>query len=81
VIDFLRALRTHAAYGQRLATFVPALFVAEMFYKFHSFTTECLAFLGTWLVFDVMAEWLMGPAKSKDKTHESAARDRHSLPR
>jgi hypothetical protein len=25
-----------------------ALFVAETFYRFHSFTLECLAFLATW---------------------------------
>ncbi len=28
-----------------------ALVVAELFYKFHSFTFECLAFLATWYVF------------------------------
>ena len=28
-----------------------ALFVAEMFYHFHSFTLECLAFLATWYGF------------------------------
>lgn len=27
-----------------------ALVLAELFYKFHSFTLECLAFLATWLV-------------------------------
>ena len=25
-----------------------ALVIAELFYKFHSFTLECLAFLATW---------------------------------
>lgn len=25
-----------------------ALFIAETFYRFHSFTLECLAFLATW---------------------------------
>ncbi len=29
-----------------------AFVVAELFYKFHSFTLECLAFLATWAVFD-----------------------------
>ncbi len=29
-----------------------ALIIAEVFYKFHSFTLECLAFLATWYVFD-----------------------------
>ncbi len=37
---------------------IPALSIsfimAEMFYKFHSFTLECLAFLGTWFVVDVI---------------------------
>jgi hypothetical protein len=39
-----------------LATQAPALLasfvIAEMFYKFHSFTLECLAFLATWFVID-----------------------------
>jgi hypothetical protein len=29
--------------------------VAEYFYKFGSFTLECLAFLATWFVFDAVA--------------------------
>ncbi len=29
-----------------------ALLVAEVFYKFRSFTLECLAFLATWYIFD-----------------------------
>jgi hypothetical protein len=41
---------------QLLAEQVPALglsfIIAELFYKFHSFTLECVAFLGTWYVLD-----------------------------
>ena len=41
----------------RLAREVPALgasvVIAELFYHFHSFSLECLAFLGTWLVLSV----------------------------
>ena len=66
MIDLLRALRTHAAYGRRLLGFVPALVVTEMFYKFHSFSLECMAFLATWLLFDVLTEWTMGSVKVKD---------------
>ena len=33
-----------------LASFI----IAEMFYKFHSFTLECLAFLVTWFVIDAL---------------------------
>lgn len=39
-----------------LATQAPSLLlsfgIAEFFYKFHSFTLECLAFLATWFVVD-----------------------------
>ena len=31
--------------------FALALLVAELLYKFHSFSLECLCFLATWLVF------------------------------
>ena len=41
----------------RLAREIPALAVsvviAELFYHFHSFSLECLAFLSTWLVLSV----------------------------
>ena len=41
-----------------LAEQVPAMtlsmLIAEMFYKFHSFTLECLAFLGTWYLLDLL---------------------------
>lgn len=47
-----------------LLRFLPAgagaLVTAELFYKFHSFTAECLAFLATWLVFDVIREAALG---------------------
>jgi len=35
---------------------VASLLIAELFYKFHSFTLECAAFLATW--------WLIGGALS-----------------
>jgi hypothetical protein len=43
-----RGLRLAA--HESLAAIV-ALLVAEMFYHFHSFTLECLAFLATWYGF------------------------------
>jgi hypothetical protein len=33
-------------------TLVLSLVIAELFYKFHSFTLECVAFLATWYVLD-----------------------------
>jgi hypothetical protein len=50
---------------------LPALFVsfmlAELFYKFHSFTLECLAFLVTWYV----ADFLIGTINDKVATMRS----------
>ena len=44
---------------------VPALalawITAELFYKFHSFTLECAAFMATWFVFDALIQKLVRP--------------------
>jgi hypothetical protein len=37
---------------------VIALVVAELFYKFGSFTLECLAFLATWFLLSFLVERL-----------------------
>ena len=51
-----------------------ALVIAELFYKFGSFTLECVAFLATWLVVDyilaLIAQRLPGFDASR-VTHES----------
>ena len=38
--------------ARALPSFVISFFIAEFFYKFHSFALECLAFLGTWYVLE-----------------------------
>jgi hypothetical protein len=37
-----------------------SMIVAELFYKFHSFTLECLSFLATWYVLDGFRTCLSG---------------------
>ena len=74
MIDFLRVLRPQGAYSRRLLGFIPALVVTEMFYKFHSFSLECMAFLATWLLFDVAIEWVMGPVKFKNLSNAPSDR-------
>ena len=37
-----------------------SLLLAERFYRFHSFTLECLAFLATWFVLDAAVSALTG---------------------
>ena len=43
-----------------MLSFIPALVVSEVFYRFHGFTLECAAFLGTGRVFDLVPEWVAG---------------------
>jgi hypothetical protein len=52
--QFLHSLTTAALFGGQLPPFLAALLIAEFFYKFHSFTLECLAFLITWYVLDAL---------------------------
>ena len=44
---------------------VPALtfawIVAELFFKFHSFTLECAAFLATWFILDALVQRVVCP--------------------
>ena len=48
---------------QLLLEQAPALFVslviAEIFYKLGSFTLECIAFLATWFVVDVLYQFIL----------------------
>jgi hypothetical protein len=37
---------------EQLPALAISFVIAEMFYKFHSFTLECIAFLLTWFVLD-----------------------------
>ena len=43
---------------EQLPALAISFIVAELFYKFHSFTLECLAFLATWYVLDLVTSWV-----------------------
>lgn len=55
---------------------VPALtfswIIAELFFKFHSFTLECAAFLATWFVLDALAQTVVHPlfTRQEEEHHE-----------
>lgn len=40
-----------------------SVIIAELFYKFHSFTLECIAFLATWFVIDALLSLLTAARK------------------
>ena len=46
---------------------VLAFVIAELFYKWHSFTLECVGFLVTWFVFD----WIWSFARSRGSSRSS----------
>jgi len=48
--------------------FLVAFLIAELFYKFHSFTLECAAFLATWFVLDGALHMLSKP-RSPERFH------------
>ena len=46
--------------------------IAEIFYKFHSFTLECLAFLATWYATDVAIQLARRLASPASESRQSA---------
>lgn len=45
--------------AEQLPIVAVSMFIAELFYKFHSFTLEMLAFLATWFVIDAVVSGLL----------------------
>lgn len=49
----LRSMSLKRLGTEQVPAIALAWLIAELFYKFHSFTLECLAFLATWFVIDM----------------------------
>ncbi|PSH62655.1 hypothetical protein CU102_25165 [Phyllobacterium brassicacearum] len=56
----LTSISTGELFKRQLPVFLIAFVIAELFYKFHSFTLECAAFLATWFVLDAAVHLLTG---------------------
>ena len=63
-----RLMNKQQLFAQQLPTAGLAMVLAELFYKFHSFTLECLAFLATWYVLDALASLLFSNRLSAQNT-------------
>lgn len=48
---------------EQLPVLIASLLIAELFYKFHSFTLECVAFLATWYVLDGVVRFFVASRK------------------
>lgn len=54
----IRSIRSRSLLAEQSVIMGISLLIAELFYKFHSFTLECIAFLATWFVLDTVVSEL-----------------------
>lgn len=52
MFELLRTLSFRRFLVEQVPALLPAWLIAEFFFKFHSFSLECAAFLVTWCAFD-----------------------------
>jgi len=62
--QFVRSLTAREYFVRQMPTLVASIVVAELFYKFHSFTLECGAFLATRFVLDAAVQGAAVAARS-----------------
>ena len=58
MFTLIKSLPTRELLLEQLPAFAGSFVIAELFYKFHSFTLECMAFLITWFVIDAAINWV-----------------------
>ena len=67
--SLMHKLRAEVALPEAVALVI-ALVIAEIFYQFHSFTLECVAFLATWYALGGAAALLRARfATYRDQSH------------
>lgn len=64
MFTLIRSISTRQLLLEQLPAFTVAFVIAEFFYKFHSFTLECMAFLITWYVLDAAINFVKNVRKS-----------------
>jgi hypothetical protein len=65
MFSLIKDLGIQVALKQEAVPFVVAFVIAEFFYKFKSFTLECLAFLGTWFVLSFLLSLIWRPHRPR----------------
>jgi hypothetical protein len=50
---------------EKIPVFGISIIIAELFYKFHSFTLELLAFMATWFLLDICVRFIFNQLKLK----------------
>ena len=57
--QLVRSLSVQRLFAQQMPALAASFLIAESFYKFHSFTLECAAFLLTWFTLDGVTQLLL----------------------
>ena len=60
MFSLIQTLGLQVAMKRELAPFIVAFVVAELFYKFHSFALECIAFLISWAALSYLQSLVIG---------------------
>jgi len=68
MFQLIHNLTTGELFKRQLPVFALAFVIAELFYKFHSFALECMAFLVTWYVLDAVVQKLFPATRSADRS-------------
>jgi hypothetical protein len=58
MFTLIRSIPVRQLLLEQVPAFTISFVIAEAFYKFHSFTLECMAFLLTWYVLDAAINFL-----------------------
>ncbi len=66
----IKAMSIREFLVQQVPGITLAIIIAELFYKFHSFTLECLAFLATWYIIDLVYSLLVRLFTNNQTTQE-----------
>ena len=54
----LQSITVRQLFLEQAPIFAVSLIIAEVFYKFHSFTLECIGFLATWFLLDASVKFI-----------------------
>ena len=59
MFQLIKALGAQVALARQLPIMGTSFLIAAVFYKFHNFALECIAFLVTWFVIDAVVQGVL----------------------
>ena len=74
--SLIRSLQTKRLMAMQVVALGASLIFAEIFYKFHSFLLESIAFLVTWYILDFLIQTLASFMKTKEELLTHTGRPR-----